>query len=166
MERCTVVLSIGEVPLVRRVNDAEYIILLVRGWWWCTNTKNKVPHERWMGKGQFERRSTHQRRRRGRAMRGIVEPRRAGQGRVELPCLQLDTGGQDTGPCPERDGPGARSGWRCKPGERHWSRTRCRSANSSTPSSASSLRAFQGADNHLPASSTRRAIASISGKPV
>ena len=78
-----------------------------------------------MGEGQFERRSTHQRRRRGRAMRGIVDPRRAGQGRVELPCLQLDTGGQDTGPCPERDGPGARSGWRCKPGERHRNNINC-----------------------------------------
>ena len=49
--------------------------------------------ERWIGKGQFERRSTHQRARRGHAMRGVVEPRRAGQGRVELPCLQHETGG-------------------------------------------------------------------------
>ena len=49
--------------------------------------------ERCMGKGRFERRCTHQRGRRGRAMRGVVEPRRVGQGGVEPPCLQYETGG-------------------------------------------------------------------------
>ena len=59
------------------------------------NSMRSAMRERWMGKG-FGRESTHQRGLRGRTMRGVVEPRRAGQGRVELPCLQYETGGQDT----------------------------------------------------------------------
>ena len=45
--------------------------------------------ERCMGKGRFERRSTHQRGRRGRAMRGIVGPRRADQGGIEPPASNM-----------------------------------------------------------------------------
>ena len=118
-----------------------------------------------MGKGRFERQSTHQRDRRGRAMRGVVKPQRAGQGRVELPCLQYETGGQDTGPGPERSTQRmAMQTWREAPVEKSLSERHKK--HTSTPSSAPSLRPAQKAENHLPAPSRRHAVASMSGSPV
>ena len=52
------------------------------------NSMRSAMRERWMGKG-FGRESTHQRGLRGRTMRGVVEPRRAGQGGVEPPASSM-----------------------------------------------------------------------------